>query len=540
VLTLAADQRLRTFSHIDERAAAFFAVGLARATGDPVVLACTSGTAAANYLPAVIEASEAGLPLIVLTADRPPELRDVGAGQAIDQIKLYGDAVRLFQEVDTVDASAARMHWIRGLACRAAAVSSGASGGRAGPVHLNFSLREPLVLDVPLSGDAGDGGREDRKPWVAAVRPPLAPGQLLAWLADQKTHGRGVIVAGGSSTGGLQTTISDIADLIGWPLLADPLSGARSGQSAIAHYDLLLRNGTPPGLDQPTAVLRFGELPTSKPLRQWLAGLDCAQLVVADDGAWPDPAATAHTRLPMSHGMVWAALQRLQEQDVSPAGNGWREQWWAADRHAAAAIDEILADGLNEPNIARAVGTATPSGSTVVVASSMPIRDVEGYWPATGGQRRAIANRGANGIDGTISTAYGVSAAPTAAPTYLLIGDVAFAHDLSGLLAGTRLELNLTIVLVDNAGGGIFDFLPVGQAGGDMYEQHIATPPGIAFEHAARTYGAAYKPIGSLAELKLELATIPQGTTVLHVRTDRAENVRLHHEVAAAVATTSA
>ena len=520
VLTLAADERLTCFSHIDERAAGFFAVGLARATGRPAVLACTSGTAAANYLPAVIEAHEAGLPLIVLTADRPPELRDVGAGQSIDQLKLYGSAVRWFQELDTVDASPARLRWMRQLACRAAAVASGATGGRPGPVHLNVPLREPLVLTEPLGEEPGGGGRDDGAPWTQIAAPAEQHAPIAAWL-DGVSGLPGVIVAGTGSPEG----VAELAAALDWPLLADPLSGLRHGEAAIAHYDLLLRSAAWAERHRPGAVLRVGALPTSKPLRRWLANLDCPQAAVAATSGWQDPDGVVSCHLPSVRTLPPIPTDERHNPD-------WPAAWRAADEQAARALAGELGDALAEPNVARACADA---GGQLVVASSMPIREVEAFFP-TGATTTAVhANRGANGIDGTIATAYGIAAAAPGVPTRLLIGDVAFTYDLGGLATGARLGLDLTIVLVDNGGGGIFDHLPVGRIGGPAYEEHIATAPGLDVAHAAAAVGAQYEPLSTLSDLQSALTHTPQGTTVLHVRTVRADNVALHQRLADAV-----
>ncbi|HEY6761938.1 MAG TPA: 2-succinyl-5-enolpyruvyl-6-hydroxy-3-cyclohexene-1-carboxylic-acid synthase [Baekduia sp.] len=544
VLTLAGDGRLPVTSHVDERAAGFFAVGLAQASGRPAALACTSGTAAANYAPAVIEAAEAGLPLLVLTTDRPPELRDVGAGQTIDQIKLYGSFAKWFFEVGTHAATPQRLRWIRQLACRALAV---ATEGRPGPVHLNFPLREPLVLDEPLDGAPGDGGRPDGAPWTVLRRAPASAAPLRDWLRERTAGaaeampravagaaaeavgapagGRGVLVAGRGADG---PAVARLGEALAWPVLADPLSGARTGGAAIAHYDALLRDAAWRDRVAPACVLRVGDLPTSKALRQWLAALDVPQLALVPAGRWPDPDAALSEVLALDAGAIGAI------DEVWPADAAWLGRWRDADARAAAAIDATLA-GLDEPSIARALATATPAGATVVVAASMPIRDVETFWPVRDPAPRAIANRGANGIDGTISTAYGVAAA-VGSPTYLLIGDVALAHDVGALLAGARLGVPLTIVVVDNDGGGIFDFLPVGEAGGAAYEEHVLTPTGISVERAAALYGARYVAVDSLEGLRGALAEPPAaGTTVLHARTVRAENVALHRRVWAAV-----
>ncbi|MCW3023468.1 MAG: menD [Conexibacter sp.] len=526
VLSLARDGRIATTSHVDERAAGFFALGLAKATGRPAVLACTSGTAAANYAPAVIEAAEARLPLVVLTADRPPELRDVGAGQTIDQIKLFGSAAKWFVEVGTHEATPERLRWIRQLACRAVWT---AMDGRAGPVHLNIALREPLVLDEPLGDEPGGGGRPGGAPWTARVTSDEHPAPLIDWLREQR---HGVIVAGREEPGapaGPDHPAARLAAALAWPLLADPLSGARHGGAAIAHYDALLRDEAWAQRVTPGAVLRLGDLPTSKPLRQWLAGLDgVSQVALVPGGAWHDPAATLEAVFDLRS----PALGAIDE--VWHTDRAWLGTWRDADARAARALGETLGDELSEPRVARELATAVPEGARVVVAASMPIRDVETFWPVDA-RATALANRGANGIDGTISTAFGVAAARPEAPVFLHVGDVALAHDLGGLLAGKRLGVPLTIVVVDTAGGGIFDFLPVATQR-DAYEEHVLTPTGLEVERVAALFDARYVAIGSVAELRDALAERPAGTTLLHVRTARAENVALHRRCWAAVA----
>jgi 2-succinyl-5-enolpyruvyl-6-hydroxy-3-cyclohexene-1-carboxylate synthase len=520
VLTLARDGRIPVTSHVDERAAAFFALGLAQATSRPAVLACTSGTAVANYYPAVIEAAEAGVPLIVLTADRPPELRDVGAGQTIDQIKVYGSNAKWFFELGTHDATPARLRWIRQLACR---VYGTAVEGRPGVVHVNVPLREPLVLKAPLEGAPGDGGRDDGAPWTTFVGASADPAPLRAWLREAGP--RGLIVAGRGADG---EATAALAERLAWPLLADPLSGARRGGAAVAHYDALLRE--PGVLPAPDAVLRVGDLPTSKPLRAWLASLDAVpQVALTGGGDWPDPDGALSAVFALAPSAVGGF------DDVVATDAAWLGRWRDADARAAAAIASAIGDdALNEPRIARELATAVPAGATVVIAASMPIRDAETFWPVLDAPPRALANRGANGIDGTISTAYGVAAADRAAPTYLLIGDVALAHDVGGLLAGRRTGAPLTIVCVDNAGGGIFDFLPVAGAG-EGYEEHVLTPTGLDVARAAALYDARCVAVEDLAGLRAELAAAPSGTTILHVRTERPANVALHREVWAAV-----
>jgi 2-succinyl-5-enolpyruvyl-6-hydroxy-3-cyclohexene-1-carboxylate synthase len=538
VLSLAADERLRSTSVIDERSAGFFALGLAKASGRPVALACTSGTAAANYAPAVYEAFEARVPLLVLTADRPPELRQIGAGQTIDQVKLYGTAAKWFIEVDAHRATPERMRWIRQLACRAYWTSL---EGRPGPVHLNFSLREPLVLDHPLEPtDPGGGGREGGRPWVTRPRTHAGPaGAVVEGLAAElKARARPVIVAGRNERDPkLPAVLAELAETAKIPLLADPLSGARRGPAAIAHYDALLRDPDWAADHAPELVLRVGDLPTSKPLRQWLHGLDDALQISLDaENAWQDPAGAVGTILA---GDPRATLEALAGHVRRRRDDAWLEQWRRADHAAAGAIAHVLgAGGLSEPRVAAELGARLPEAATVVVASSMPVRDAETFFPARHAPPRVLSNRGANGIDGTVSTAYGVAAAARG-PVVLLIGDVALAHDVGGLLANTRPGLKLTIVLLDNDGGGIFDFLPVSATEPrERYVEHVATPHGLDFSHAAALYGCGFEHAAGIDGFRaaLERALASERSAIVHVRTERPANVALHREVWDAVA----
>lgn len=534
VLSLAREPRIRTTSHIDERSGAFFALGLAKASGLPVALACTSGTAAANYHPAVIEAHEARVPLLVLTADRPPELRDVGAGQTIDQVKLYGSAAKWYLEVDDHPATPERMRWLRQLACRAFWT---ALEGRPGPVHLNFALREPLVLDVPLpEAEPGGGGREGGRPWVTRPRTLLAPAPvLLDGLQTQLDgHPRTVIVAGRAERDpALGPALAELADRLGIPLLAEPLSGARRGAAAIAHYDALLRDGGFAEANAPELVLHFGDLPTSKPLRQWLQGLGALQIAFDPENAWQDPAGRVGTIVTADPRLVAQELAGRQRRPVRE--RDWLDGWRRADRAASGAIAQVL-DGLSEPRVAAELGVRLPAAATLVVASSMPVRDVETFFPVRDDPPRVLANRGANGIDGTVSTAFGV-AATAPGPVVLLTGDVALAHDVGGLLAAKRVGLALTIVLLDNDGGGIFDFLPVAREGAD-FEKHVATPHGLDFAHAAALYGCGFERAQDPESLRdaLSRALAAEGSTLIVVRSERAANVELHRRVWDAVA----
>jgi 2-succinyl-5-enolpyruvyl-6-hydroxy-3-cyclohexene-1-carboxylate synthase len=523
VLSLVREPRIRCWSHIDERCSGFFALGAAKASGRPVAVTCTSGTAAANLAPAVIEAEQARVPMIVLTADRPPELRDVGAGQTIDQIKLYGDAVKWFVEVGVHDATEERLRWIRAVACRAFWT---AVEGRPGPVHLNFPLREPLVLSSPLEDE--DSGRPDGRPWVRRIPVTPPPAGALTALPS-----RGIVVAGRNERDRwLGPAAARFAERAGYPLLADPLSGARHGPAVIAHYDVILRDDRFAHEMEPELVIRIGDLPTSKPLRTWLASLERTEQVALDpEGAWQDPAAVVSVSDP---GDPVAALEAHAPE--TPVDPDWLAAWRRADDDTAEVIGQALGDELSEPLVARCLGEWLPSDATLFVASSMPIRDVELFFGARELAPRVVSNRGANGIDGTVSSAFGAAAVGDG-PVVLLIGDVALAHDIGGLLAARRLEVAVTIVLLNNDGGGIFHFLPVaGETEG--FEEHVATPHGLDFSHAAALYGLDYERPTSVAALRhaVEAAVSHHRTTIVEVRTDREQNLALHRRIAAAVA----
>jgi 2-succinyl-5-enolpyruvyl-6-hydroxy-3-cyclohexene-1-carboxylate synthase len=568
VLTLAREERLRCHSHIDERCSGFFALGLAKASGLPVAITCTSGTAVAELLPAVVEAHEARVPLIVLSADRPPELREVGAGQTIDQLEIFGSFAKWFFEVGTHEADSERVRWIRALACRAFWT---ATEGRPGVVHLNFPLREPLVCEEapPLAGE----GRPDGHPFVSrpaqASDPSAAATTLIELIGSSR---RGVLVAGRHERAtSLGQSAARFCERAGWPLLADPMSGARCGNAAIAHYDALLRESGFSREHAPEVILRVGDLPVSKPLRTWLASLtDAPQIALDPEGAWQDPASALSHSLSTEPAATLDALAQMWH-DQAPAGDDpggarqemdsedWLTDWRSADERAAEAILATLAEGgLSEPTVAAELGVLLPEEATLFVASSMPVRDIETFWPVRADPPRVLCNRGANGIDGTVSSAFGAAAGSRAGgnPVILLIGDVALAYDISALLASRRLDLKLTIVLLNNDGGGIFDFLPVAGTGmardaipdavdssgatPDIYTHHIATPTGLDFAKAAALYELSHEVVTDVSGLRaaLERSLATRGSSILEVRTERGANVELHRRVWSAVSAT--
>ena len=526
-LTLAAEERIDSVSVIDERAAGFMALGMAKASGRPVAVTCTSGTAAANLAPAVYEAHEARVPLVVLTADRPPELREVGAGQSIDQVKLYGSAVKWFVEVGSHEPSRATAVHHRALGCRAYWT---AAGGRPGPVQLNFPLREPLdPAREELDREAWQG-REDGSPWVELREPASRPAadDVEALAERMAATPRGAIVCGPTAEE-IAGPVARLAAACGWPVLAEPASGLRCGDHdrshVIAHYDILLRDERFASAHGPGLVLRVGDTPTSKPLRAALASR--AQVVLDPHAAWHEPSRSAPLLLRAAGAPTCTELADAVEALAPERDTGWVARWREADTTVPAAL--AGAPEPCEPRAYTAPAGALPDGALVWMASSMPVRDVESFWPAGPQRVRFLANRGANGIDGTLSSAAGAARA-SAAPTLVLTGELALVHDLGGLLAARRAGIELTILCVDNGGGGIFDFLPLAtSADPGLYEAHVATPSGVDLEALAALAGIEHRAAASAAEVRAAIAT---GPGLIVVRTDRAQNVDVHRSVA--------
>jgi 2-succinyl-5-enolpyruvyl-6-hydroxy-3-cyclohexene-1-carboxylate synthase len=533
-LALVEDGRLRVHVHLDERSAAFFALGCARASGQPAVVCCTSGTAAAHLHPAVLEAAHGRVPMLVCTADRPPELRDSGAGQTIDQVGLYGTAPRWSVDVEAPSDRDGIGSWWRSLAARAAAC---ALGPPAGPVHLNLAFREPLAPTGAALVDAP--GRADGRPWTvttAAVR--TAESSTVERLAQTvRDVPKGLVVAGWGS-GLTAPLVERFARATGWPVLADALSGLRGCDGAVSTYDALLRVDEFAAAHRPDLVLRVGAPSTSAATVRWLVDVGVQWLLDPDD-QWLDPAHGATDRLPVDPAVLLHDL--LERLPVTAPASSWSREWQQADRRARDAITEQLA-GSEEPfegRVARDVVAALPESGTLVVASSMPVRDVETFAEPRA-DVRVIANRGVNGIDGFSSTTLGVAAAsPT--PVVGLTGDLSFLHDTNGLLGAPERELDATFVVVDNQGGGIFSFLPYqDQVAPEHFERVLATPPGVDVADLARTYGLAVSEAEKASDVgpALRQALASGGVGIVRVRTDRTANVARHREAFAAVAAT--
>jgi 2-succinyl-5-enolpyruvyl-6-hydroxy-3-cyclohexene-1-carboxylate synthase len=549
------DPRIRLHVRIDERAAGFLAVGLAAIARRPVAVVCTSGTAAANLHPAVLEASAAHVPLVVLTADRPPELRQTGANQTVDQLKLFGSAVRFFAEVGMAERVPGQVAYWRSLACRAYAAAVGTQvhaeatpSPAAGPVHLNLPMREPLVAD-PHGMPAGDqwieplDGRADGSAWTRvraeqwpprsgigtesdtsryaplgrSARPPT--GVETALLATE----RGAVVVGADPVD--PDAAIALAEACGWPILSEPTGNARRGPHAIATYPLLLAAPDFAAKHQPALIVTVGKVGLSRSLLTLIHSAP-RHILIDPHHDWADPTRSAE--------VVLDAVPRVVERRPPTA---WLRSWRNADASAARAVAEILAEepGLTEPQVARDLAAQAPEGSLLFVASSKPIRDLELAMEPRDGLT-VVGNRGVNGIDGLISSAVGAALAwqnQDGGHAYALLGDLAYLHDRNGLLLSPDdPQPDLTFVVVDNDGGGIFSLLP--QAGVEGFERVFGTPHGI--DLAVDAAGAGLDVVRPQTRDDLLGALGPaKGLRVVYVRTDRRRSTDLQQRLAAAV-----
>jgi 2-succinyl-5-enolpyruvyl-6-hydroxy-3-cyclohexene-1-carboxylate synthase len=556
-LMIARHPAAKLWMHIDERSAAFFGLGLAKTLREPVVLVCTSGTAAANFMPAVVEAFCARIPLVVLTADRPHELRDVGAPQTINQINLFGTHVKWFVDLAEPDAAPAMLRYTRTVADRAVAL---ACRGPAGPVHINCPYREPLLPD-PAAALAAPEARTEARPYVAVSAGVRAPDAALVTTlaADLNALPRGLIICGPHDHPALADGLTRLAGALGYPILADPLSGLRNGAHERALvldcYDAFLRDAAWIERFAPQVVLRFGAMPVSKPLLLYLQRHQICRLIVVDgaDG-WNEPTLLAsdmiHADAQLLCEALVLALSHREPRDrtdwsipIQLSGfsvatqSAWAGAWQAADRSARAAIAarfEALAE-LFEGRVFAELAALLPAGALLYAGNSMPIRDLDTFFPGDEREIRLLANRGANGIDGVVSSALGAAAADLG-PTVLVIGDLSFYHDSNGLLAAMQHQLNLTIILLNNDGGGIFSFLP--QAGDpEHFETLFGTPHGLDFRPLAQMYGARYERVGDWEAFRraIQRGIASGGLHIVEVPTDRARNVVLHREIWQAV-----
>lgn len=509
-MALAAESRVRLHVRIDERSAGFLALGLAKVSRRPVAVLCTSGTATASLHPAVLEAAHSGVPLVVLTADRPPELRGTGANQTVDQIGLYGAAVRFGVDVGVPAARAGAVGYWRSVVARS--LGAATDPRHPGPVHLNLALREPLVPDQdpdwpePLDGRTGGG------PWTWLHHRAPEP-MRLADLLGAEIPDRGAVVVGDGAVdpGGAVA----LAGALGWPVLSEPTGNARTGEHAITAYPLLLADPSFAAETRPDVVIVVGKPGLSRSLLGWL-GTATRQVLVDPSAGWADPLRRAD-----------AVVASLPIAPGRPATD-WLGRWQDADRVARKAVDDVLdgTEALSEPRLARDLLAALPAGVLLVAGSSRPIRDVEAYAGCHGAT--VIGNRGVSGIDGLVSTAVGAALAHDG-PAYALLGDLSFLHDHNGLILGPgETRPDLTIVVVDNDGGGIFSMLPPA-AFGDGFERVFGTPHGLDLTAVAAAAGWPATVVERAAELAAALAD--PGPRVVLVRTDRAETAELHRRL---------
>lgn len=527
VSALVAHGGLRLWSHVDERSGGFFALGMARASRTPVAIVCTSGTAVANLFPAIVEAFHARVPLIVLTADRPPELRDCGAGQTIDQLGIFGSHVRWFCELGTPDATLEAMRHVRAVACRAVATARGEAGSVPGPVHVNLPFREPLD-PRPVPGDVADAllaspaalGRNG-SPWTHVARSRAAVDAesleevaALLWPAQ-----RTIVVAGPLDDGdpALVPAVAGLCAALQAPLVAEVASNLRRAPATrflVDAHDVVVRAprfASAKGATHPDAIVRIGPVPTSKAFATWLAGLDDVPQIVIDSAAmWTDPAHVATHMLVGAPSAVCTSLAaRLGALRALARGRrdhdaGWLAQWQEAGVRARAALDAACAAAgvasTFEAHAVRALAEALPADALLCAGNSLAVRALDAFWPGTVEPPRVLVNRGANGIDGFVSTVLGAAVADTSRPVVGVCGDLTFYHDLNGLLAARRHGVRAVLVVLNNDGGGIFDHLPIA-AHREGYEEQFATPHGLDFRAAAEMYGCAFERVTKAADL---------------------------------------
>lgn len=548
VLAFAVDGRFRLRVHLDERSAAFFALGVGKATGVPAAVLTTSGTATANVFPAVMEASLFETPLLVLTADRPHRLRDADANQAADQLRLYGPYVRDFFEVAPPAADGPALRHLRAVAVRAVASAAGAP---AGPVHLNFPFDKPLepggTDDAALApgrgspGEAWVRGRADGAPYarVTPRRPRAADAELDALAERLAAARRPLIVAGPSpEPRALGRAVVDLSAAADVPVLADPLSGARFLASAAARvcgaYDLVLREPRVRARLAPDVVLRVGRSPSSTVLLEFLEDCGADSVVLDPSHRWKDHLAVATDVI---RADAVDALGRLVDRLSRPPARepGWSGLWAALDAEAARAVREAVSRDAFEGGIARGVVDAVPAGGVLFVSNSMPVRDLDAFGGVRADGVVALGNRGASGIDGIVSTALGV-AAGAGKPIVALMGDVALVHDANGLLAAREPDVRVVFVVVNNDGGGIFHFLPI-RAHEPHFTPLFATPHGVEPGRLAAVYGVRHERVAAAdvaARVRSELEG-GRGSVLLEVGSDRHENQRRRDAAVAAV-----
>ena len=557
VTAVAAHPQASHVMHFDERGSAFQALGYARATGQPAAWITTSGTAVANGMPAVVEAATDGVPMLLLTADRPPELRDTGANQTIDQVDFFGKYVRWRFDLPVPD-RAIDPAFVLTTADQAV---YRARRMPAGPVHLNTMYREPLAPDP-------DGGRYDEylhglQGWMRGSDPYTRYESTLSGTCEAEVDAlwarlrraeRGLVVAGRLGTRARADVVERLAARLGWPLLPDVCSQLRLGTGPTVqeegfgsgvspapsdpaaflapYYDLALARASFRIAHRPDAVLHVGGPATSKRLNEYLPHARPALFAVVREGpARVDSHHRVTDRIEADVGRFCEALIARADGESLPDASAWITTWTTASDAARRVIDTRLPDGLSEPMVARLLSRHAPAGSGLVLASSMPVRDVDTFGDASGGGPFVVANRGASGIDGTVATAVGLACGFRRTVT-LLIGDLALLHDLNSLALAASAPEPIIIVVINNHGGGIFSFLPIAKHE-DVFESYFGTPHAYGFEHAARLFDVGYDHAQTPQGLSrsYEQALGSGRSHLIEVTTDRTENLRLHRRL---------
>ncbi|WP_428911240.1 2-succinyl-5-enolpyruvyl-6-hydroxy-3-cyclohexene-1-carboxylic-acid synthase [Niallia sp. Krafla_26] len=529
-MVLAEHPALKLHIQVDERSAAFYALGIAKTTRKPTVLLCTSGTAAANYYPAIVEANISRIPLVVLTADRPHELRDVGAPQTIDQIHLYGNQVKWFMEMAPPEGTPEMLRYARVVCARAI---STASGTPAGPVHLNFPLREPLIPQIENEGLFNQDVSEEGLVEIQRATLALQETEYNHYRDKLNAIDKGIIICGGIEEDGFPEAVISLAKKLHFPIIADPLSqlrsGTHSGDLIIDAYDTFLRNEDIRSHLKPEIIIRFGSMPVSKHLTFFLKENHTAKQIVVDGGGgWRDPSL-------LSTDMVYCQetlfCKELDERIGQKQESSFSKKWIDVNKKAKELIRVMDEQPfLSEAKLYYQLVELLPENATIFVGNSMPIRDVDSFFHFNRKNIKIMANRGANGIDGTVSTALG--AATKKQPFYLILGDLTFFHDLNGMVAAKLQEIDITILLVNNNGGGIFSFLPQYEHP-KHFELLFGTPLDLDYSKAVEMYGGQFVSIQNWDQFKKEMIEdrTRSGLRVIEIVTNRDENVKQHRDL---------
>ncbi|MGN7942810.1 2-succinyl-5-enolpyruvyl-6-hydroxy-3-cyclohexene-1-carboxylic-acid synthase [Metabacillus sp. 22489] len=531
-ILMAEHPSLTCYINIDERSAGFFALGIAKSQNKPVALLCTSGTAAANYYPAIVEAHYARVPLVVLTADRPHELRDVGAPQAIDQLHMYRNYAKWFVDLALPEENQSMFRYAKTIAARAVGT---ATANPAGVVHLNFPFREPLVPNTSLPDLWTKLDNRGTYLHMAKSNSLISNEELDSISHLLNRHSNGVIICGEHENDNIASEILALANHLKFPILADPLSQLRAGKFnphfVVESYDSLLRDSEIQKVLKPTVVIRFGAMPVSKPIMQMLKNNpDIIQIVVDNSGVYRDPTLNASYFITCDEVIFCKELiNKIEQKPI----NAYYQAWHEANHIFWKRIDEELQQTTEmfEGKVVKELQTYLPSESNLVVGNSMPIRDVDTFFGHTDKDIKLFANRGASGIDGVVSTALGISVEQTN-PTYLLIGDLSFYHDLNGLLAAKMNQLNIVILLINNDGGGIFSFLPQSKEE-KHFETLYGTPIGLDFSKVVNMYHGHYIKTESWEDFRVSLleSQTKKGLQVIEIPTDRSTRVKVHRDL---------